>query len=380
MAPLGKKKGSTLDKALCNIYYKPREAGSFGGVEALVRAYKLKQNNTHKKKWNTSQLRKKVKNWLAEQDVYTLHKPVIRRFKRSRVVVGGIDDQWQADLVDLSKLAKYNDGYKYLLTCIDVFSKFAWAVPLKDKTGKSLVVSFQDRILLKRKPRVLQTDKGTEFTNRLFQSFLKQQNIDFFTTNNEEIKAGICERFNRTLKSRMWRFFTKSDALRYVDVLDELLKAYNNSYHRSIGTRPNAVNKSNQERVWLRLYQKDSSSKRKENVFKVGDRVRISKAKRTFKKGYLQNWSEELFTISKVLNSRPKRYSLEDYNGDLLTGSFYAQELQKVVKRTNIYKIENVLEERGSGRKKEILVKWKGYPSTFNSWIMKKDLMKYYKG
>lgn len=382
MAPSSKKE-SQLEKALRQIYFRPGRSGSFGGINALLRAYLDSRPNG--KRGHEKNLRRRVGEWLSRQDTYTLHKPVVRRFRRSRVVVGGIDDQWQADLVDVSTLMRHNDGFKYLLTCIDVFSKFAWAVPLKDKSGKSLVTAFKDHILKSsggRKPRTLQTDKGSEFTNRLFQSFLKKENIAFFTTHNEEIKAGICERFNRTLKSRMWRFFTKSDDLRYIDILDELIKSYNNTYHRSIGTRPNAVNQSNQEEVWLRLYHHDrplSKSNVRRFVLKVGDTVRISKTKRTFKKGYLQNWSEELFIVSKILRSRPKRYQLRDYNGEVLRGSFYENELQKVIKDSNVYKIENILEERGSGRKKEILVKWLGYPATFNSWIMKKDLMKYYK-
>jgi transposase InsO family protein len=115
--------------------------------------------------------------------------------------VYGIDHQWQADLMDLGKLASYNKGFKYLLTCIDVLSRYAWVVPLKDKTANALKEAF--RVIFKSgwRPIRLQTDKGTEFTNRVFQKFLKENDAHFFTTYNEETKASIVERFNRTLKT-----------------------------------------------------------------------------------------------------------------------------------------------------------------------------------
>ena len=111
---------------------------------------------------------RQVKALLQSKDTYTLHKPVRYNFPRNRVIVTGIDDQWQADLVDISSLARFNKGYKFLLTCIDVFSKFAWVVPLKNKTGESLVNGFQSILDLGRSPEKLQTDKGTEFLNRNF--------------------------------------------------------------------------------------------------------------------------------------------------------------------------------------------------------------------
>ena len=171
---------------------------------------------------------------------YTLHRPVRRRFKRNRVVVLGIDEQWQADLVDVSSLALHNGGPKCLLTCIDVFSKFAWAVPLKDKKGSSLVAALELILKSGRTPHRLQTDKGTEFTNRLVQSFLKKHDIYFFTTFNET-KASVVERFNRTLKTKMWKYFTSKNTYDYRAVLPDLLKAYNAAFHRSIKRAPSSV-------------------------------------------------------------------------------------------------------------------------------------------
>ena len=133
-----------------------------------------------------------VKTWLQSKDTCTLHKPVRYNFPRNRVIVNEIDDQWQADLMDINSLALLNKGYKYLLTCIDVFSKFAWVVPLKNKSGESLVSGFQSILDLGRSTEKLQTDKGTELLNRNFQNLPKKNSIHFFTTNSE-LKASVVD-------------------------------------------------------------------------------------------------------------------------------------------------------------------------------------------
>ena len=343
-------------------YYDSRLPGSFGGVQALKRATGFKQNQ--------------VERWLKFQDTYTLHKPVRQKFTRRRVIVSGIDDQWQADLIDVRSLNKENDGFVYILTCIDVLSKYAWAIPLKDKTGKSLVTAFNRILSQGRQPSRLQTDKGTEFRNRLFQQFLKDKGIHFFVTQNEDIKASIVERFNRTLKEKLWRYFTKTNTRRYVEALPSLVRSYNQSYHRSIKTSPVYVTRENQERVWQTLYDVPAK-KPVPPLLQKGDRVRISKARRTFKKGYLPSWTEELFTISRVNKTTPVTYVLKDDHNEELEGTFYRQEVQKVGEK-EIYKIEKVLKHR-TGRKgqKQYLVQWLGYPSSFNSWLPQSALVRY---
>ena len=159
-----------------------------------------------------------------------------------------------------------------------------------------------------------------------------------FATRNEETKASIVERFNRTLKTRMWRYFTKNQSVRYVDVLQAFLRSYNDTYHRSIGMAPSEVNSTNQETVWQRLYGHESVVGT--HKFRVGDRVRISKAKRHFEKGYMANWTEKLFTIVDAHRSNRPVYRLVDWHGEKLDGTFYEPELQKViVPRNKTYRI-----------------------------------------
>ena len=224
-------------------------------------------------------------------------------------------------------------------------------------------------------PNTLQTDKGTECLNRPLQKLLKEHGVNHFATHNEETKASIVESFNRTLNTRMWRYFTKNQSVRYVDVLQAFKRSYNDTYRRSIGMAPSEVNSTNQETVWQRLYGHESVGTPK---FRVGDRVRISKAKRHFEKGYMANWTEELFTIVDAHRSNPPVYRLVDWHGEKMDGTFYEPELQKViVPRDKTYRIASILRWRNKRRK--VLVKWSGYPGSFNSWIDAKTLVNYSK-
>ena len=356
-----------MEKTLSSIYLDPSQPASFGGLDAVYRAVK--------EKGKSKICRKQVQDWLSQQDVYTLQKPARRHYKRSRVIVPGVDAQFQADLVDVQNLSRFNKGYKYLLTCIDIFSKYAWVVPLKTEQGQELVKVFQTILSSGRKPNKLQTDQSTEFLNRVFQKFLRENNIDFFTVNSG-LKASAVERFNRTFKNKMYKYFTAKNTLTYIDVLPKLVKSYNNTYHRSIKMKPSQVTKSNEAKVWDTLYGTDDVDKRVRYKFRVGDRVRISKVTRIFEKSYLPNYTEEMFTIYQRFSRQVPVYKLKDDAGEILDGTFYEAELQKVVKEDDVYRVEKVLRKRKHKGVVEYFVKWKGYPDKFNSWVVESDISK----
>jgi len=153
--------------SLGKIYYDPKHTAGFSSAAKLVSAAKRNKRN--------------VEEWLSGQDTYNLHKPVRKRFPRNPYTVTNIDDVWEIDIADLSSLSKYNDKYKYLLNVIDIFSRYAWSVPLKDKTGKSIAAALT--ILFQNiNPITIQSDKGTEFVNATVQQYLKRQGFDFRTT------------------------------------------------------------------------------------------------------------------------------------------------------------------------------------------------------
>ena len=300
------------------------------------------------------------------QNAYTLHKQSKSNFRRRRTFSTGIDDLWQADLVDMTSLAPQNDSYKYILTCIDVFSKVARVAALKNKNGSTLTRTFADMISSKR-PAMLQTDKGTEFLNAPFQKLLRDNGIKFYTSENEDIKCAVAERFNRTLKTIMWRYFTHLSTTRYIDVLNQFVDSYNNTFHRSIKMAPSQVNAQNEDEVRRRLYiPKKLPLKWK---YKVGDSVRIKQSKRAFKKGYLPSWTEGIFTIHSLYPSDPPTYILKDYSDEIIKGKFYEAELQVVTKTDDVFVVESVIKSRKRGSKIEYFVKWRGYPEKFNSWV-----------
>jgi hypothetical protein len=227
----------------------------------------------------------------------------------------------------MKEFASNNKGTKFLLNVIDLFSKYAWSVPLKDKTGESIVKAF-DKITTIRKPNKLWVDKGKEFYNKTFDKWLKTNNISLYSTFNEG-KAVVIERFNRTMKARMWKYFTAQNTKKYIDILDKLIDQYNNNYHSSIKMTPvEASKKHNENVVRNNLYNK-ISIKLKKGKFKIGDRVRIYRYKTVFEKGYTPNWTKEIFEVYKIQNTVPTTYLIKDLSGEEIQGSFYEQELQK---------------------------------------------------
>ena len=181
------------------------------------------------------------------------------------------------------------------------------------------------------------------------------------------------ERFNRTLKTAMWKYFYSKGTYKCIDVLDQLVYNYNNTKHSTILMKPKDTNKKNEDEVRNTLFGHRYSELALPK-HKVGDTVRISKYKSTFSKGYEANFAEELFKISKVIGGDPNVYELEDLEGEPIVGKFYEKELSAVDKKDDVYKVEKILRRKKVGSKKVVLVKWLGYDSKHNSWIPEIDI------
>ena len=272
--------------------------------------------------------------------------------------------------MEVQPLAKYNRGIRYLLTVLDVLPKYAWVQSLKAKTGVALAKAFNKILKQGRQPNRLQTDRGTEFYNRTFQRWVKDRGMDHFSTEGDA-KAAVVERFNRTLKERLYRYFTAANTLRLVDALPQLVQGYNATRHRSIEMAPRDVTWENEEAVWKRLYEKRLKAKRPPPKFKVGDRVRLNKIHRTFEKGYLPGWTEEVFVVHRVTPGPVPTYKFREWDDTPVKGTFYDADLQKVhVSNQALFRIEKVLKRQ----KDRLLVKWKGWPDKYNSWIASQDV------
>ena len=303
-----------------------------------------------------------------EQLVEELHAPARKNFPRRRVIVRGYDDLWQADVVEMRPYARFNKGHNYILTVIDVLSKYAWAVPLKSKSGNEMSETIAKIIRDdKRCPKNFQTDRGKEFYNANVQKLMKKHNINHYSTYSV-MKASIVERFNRTLKNNMWKMFTLNGNYNWIDALPRLVVDYNARKHCAIGMKPIDVTPAIADKLLNTVYNnvKIAAPAR----FKVGDSVRVSKFKTIFDKGYTPNWTTEVFKIVKVQKTNPATYVLEDSRGNPIAGGFYEYELHRVA-NPDVYLMEKVLRKKGD----EVYVKWLGLDKSHNSWIHKNNIL-----
>ncbi|WAR05652.1 YMD3-like protein [Mya arenaria] len=253
--------------------------------------------------------------------------------RKRRVYVKGIDEIWASDLVDMQSFSRENKIVKYPLTVIDVFSMYGWMIPLKDKTEKYVADALK-QIIKEQNPKKMWVDKGKEFYNKDVQNL-----VEIYSMENEE-KSSVVERWNRKMKEKMWKYFSGISTNKYIDILNDLVDQYNETKHSSIKMTPvEASMKKNENRVYKYLYTKPARlteplamlrrSQTSKPKFAVGDRVRITKKKKTFEKGYIPRWTEEVFTVSEIQYTNPVTYTIKDYNKEEIQGTFYEQELQK---------------------------------------------------
>jgi len=368
-----KKQTMTFEEYLGSIYYDPKKPGSFSGPRALYKAVK----SEGKRVISMS----KIMKWLKSQDVYTTHRRMIRKFKRNKVQVDKIDEQWDLDLIDMIDLAKENNGVKYVMVAIDIFSRYAFAQPLVNKQASTVRAALEKMMNDGRKAQRIRTDPGGEFCNKLVNTWFEKQNILHTVTHNE-VKANYAERFIKTLKSKIVKYLQQNNTLKYVNTLQDFVTSYNDTYHSSIKMRPNSVNDKNEQMLWEQQYvepfvKADKLKKKQKQPtfkYKIGDRVRVSYLRTLFQREYHQKWSGEIFTvITRWMREGIPVYELKDYGGDSVAGTFYQPELQAIhFDDDQNFKVEKVLKSRGRGKNKEHYVKWMNWPAKYNSWV--KDL------
>ena len=302
-----------MNEKINELYCNPKFPASLSSLQKFYR---------EAKKVNKDLTYRDIVTWSKQSETYTMHKSARKNIRRERIYTNSLDYLWEIDLVDVSRLKELNDGYTFLLVCIDTFSKYVWIRPLKKKSGKATVEAFTDIVSNdERTPKNLRYDQGTEFTNRQFQQLLKSMNINGYEAINDT-KAAIVERVTRTVKNKMYRYFRAENTFRYLTVLQDLVESYNNTYHRSIGMKPSQVNSRNEFQVCRRLFPAAHLQKRRVEV-KEGDRVRISRKKRMFEKEHAATWTEEIFKSKEVINkSSPPTFISEDLLGEEIKASF----------------------------------------------------------
>ena len=266
--------------------------------------------------------------FVRRQQSYTLHKPVRNLFKRRKTIVYTRAFLYQIDLIDLKSLSRHNNGYKYILVCIDCFSRFVDIEAIKNKTSECVLDAIKIVFTRMTKPRQVQSDQGLEFLNSKAQKYFKQNNIKHYYTISD-MKASMVERVIRTLKAKMFKNFTHMRYMRYLDDLSDIVLGYNNTIHRSTGYSPNSIDDTNEHIVINKLYGDSESAICR---LAIGDCVRIKLDKGIFSKGYKQSWSDEVYTVRECnTDFSPELYKIDNNRGDTLTARFYFEELQKIL-------------------------------------------------
>ena len=302
-------------RGLASMVYKFFDKKSTAEPSALARSSLARTGGSFKKFKNTTKPSSSI---LADE----LHKTIIRKFNKRKVYSQFKDNIWGVDLADMQSLSRKNKGIKYILCAIDLFSKYAFVIPLKDQEGISIVNAFNKIIKLSnRKPNEIWVDQGGQFYKYVFEKWLSDNDIIMYSTYNEG-KSVVAETFIRTLKNKLYKHMTATGKNVYYGVLDDVVNKYNNTKHSTIEMKPIDVGDNN-KRVYIDEHNEKNSR------FKVGDGVRISKFKYIFAKGYTPNWSEEIHIVDKINDTGPYTYNLKDLNDEEIIGSFYDRELQK---------------------------------------------------
>ncbi len=361
-----------LRKRILRAYNKPGHPIAFSAPAAVADHFKVSL--------------KFAKEVLEHDDAYNLH----REYKQPRVYnpyyTHSRREQVQADLIDVGKVAKENDGCKFLLVLIDIFTKKLWVYPLKNKSAAEMLPAMRRWVDgLRQPPGKLVTDRGLEFTNRRLQELLRQHGIEWYAAGGT-MKAAIAERVNKTLQVLIYKYLTAKETTRYIDQLPAIVATYNRRPHRTLkGLTPNLADKPRNEGLVQSIhhlrYEKIARHRKTSLPYAVGDLVRIkTEAKKvsSSNRAYAEQFHGEYFRIVRINRTLPvAMYYLRSLDtGEFIEGGFYANELQR--QRGDVYKIERVIRRRTRRGRREAFVKWKYFGDDWNEWIPEETIVQVY--
>ncbi len=229
----------------------------------------------------------------------------------------------------LNNSSKVETFYGYIFNCIDAFSRYAFSVPIKKKTGTEICEAFEKILQMGYGScKYIECDSGTEFKNKHFVELLGKHNIKIYF-NFSDKGACLVERYNRTLMTRLYKYMAHSKTKKYIDILQDVVDSYNHSFHRTLKCAPADVDEYNEADVWRTINQDLFDRKKEKPAFQIGDYARVKQSKGTFSKGYEQTFSDKCYRITEIINSIPITYKISDSDGNIL-GSFYKNELSKI--------------------------------------------------
>jgi len=327
--------------------------------------------------------KKRAKYFLEHSEGYTLHREYKKPSTYNPYYVHNRREQVQADLIDIARIAPNNDGVRFLLLIIDIFTKKVWLYPLIRKTAQEMKHALETWLAtLRVKPSKFVSDRGLEFLAGSVQAVLRSANIEWQPANGT-MKAAVAERANKTIQILIYKYLTENETLRYIDVLPRLVTTYNRRTHRSLdGMTPNQADAPQNEHLVQAIAHERYAKlgqKRRSPRFKLGDLVRVKTDPHKIsqnRRAYAEQYTGEYFSIARINRTLPiPMFYLRSLNtGDLIEGAFYAEELQR--QRGDIWKVETILRERTRRGVREVFVKWKHFDARWNSWIPRANIVR----
>src|SRR3981081_109849 len=357
-----------MEKLINKVYTDPSNPGGFGGAERLYKEVK---------KLNNKVSRDDIGKFLEKNRTYTLFRNRRVNFKHSPIIPTGFLSDVHVDLGDFQSLANDNKGFRYLLVCVDTLSRRVFTSPVKSKNFTDIKDAF-DKVFAEMPylPQQVFSDRGKEFVSANISQYFKELGVPKFKAEASNIKAAFAERMIRTIKHKLYPYFSEKNTTDWVTVIPKITDAINKSICRSTGMRPIDINEKNADEVWERLYapmvRGEPGTSRKSLKFAKGDHVRMSRTKPVFEKGYLPNFSDEILRVTGTSKHDPEFYELHDEENEPIRGRFYKEELVKTTKDTS-YRIEKVLQKKTVNGRKKLLVKFIGYKNP--EWIFENDLV-----
>ena len=372
-------KQNLKNKLLQNVYENPSNIGSFSSIYKLYKSAKTLDKNV---------TLKDVKKFLSTQDSYTLHKPSKKHFLTQHIIAPKPKVIICMDLLDVQNISEFNNGFRYLMLFVDVYSRYLTVIPIKNKTKESILVGLKTFFKIKDNYRYsrIYSDKESGLYSHLIQNFLTKIKKKVYTNTSQERKNALSEIFIRNLKRKMYKYMTHYNTNTYINALTDIVSSINNSSNRSFKDRSLTPKKLHEikDKVFLqnqfkKMFYINEEKGKNDQSFGINDIVRIPRSEYTqsifFKKYKILN-SEELFRIIEIKKDRfPHLYILEDLGKERIHGSFYEKELIKSSLK-NIYPIK-ILKTRFIKNSRQFYVTWLGYPSKFDEWISEKDIVTY---
>jgi hypothetical protein len=365
---------------LHELYTDPAHPAGFSSIERLF---------LHAREQNPKVKREEVEEFLTHMDPYTLYRRNPRRFPRLKFKVKAPHRILSVDIADMIRVEKHNDGYRYALVGVDTFSRFAWMIPLKTKSGVEVAKTLEEHIFKPVPYPRLHVDKGKEFYNTTVQDMLRRYDSRLYSTYGSNTHAVHAERCIRTLKGRLFRWMNFNNTWRWIEVVPKIVEAYNHATHRAFKNKytPYQVHYQPELAPIIRDMMNEVPKprgrkgkkivKRKgKKILKPGSTVRLSQLQSIFAKEQYPMNSEEIFRVkTSELKENIPVYRLEDLKNDPVPGLFYHNDLVPTAEK-DLYVIDQILKTRGKGKKKQFFVSYVGYPSSFNEWITQKQLEK----